>query len=1199
MAEFRPNEAQARAIQESGKNILVSAGAGSGKTTVLVERVLRMIIEEGVDIDSLIIVTFTRAAAAHMKEKIYNRIRSAIEDDNVSEEKKEHLKVQLMRVFSARICTIDSLCMEIVRENFQSVDIDPGFRVADEAEITLLMQDVLSQMIEDHYAEPTDSFLEFVSYYTDKNDAKLEDIILTMYRFSQSHPEPERWLLQAVGPYIHAGRFGEVENEEENKWIYEFGKEISAEIRSLIGKAERGLAVCDKNYGPYAYMGSFEKVLAELETLYSECFNDKVCHIEEILKEWGRLPSVKKGDEVDEDLKKAGQGLYGEIKESLKKLQDRYFYQPLEDMFADMGKCSGIAKTIAKLTLEFTRKFAAEKKARLIADFDDVSHFALGVLIRRNEDGELEYTEAADSIAQATKEIIVDEYQDTNRLQDELIKALSAERFGRPNVFMVGDVKQSIYGFRLACPDLFIKKYNAYQDPEGNGMRIILGENYRSRKEIVDYINYIFEKIMLPDIGGIDYLDGNTMVAGAKFPEYPEPEKLAPEILFIDGSGDSGKDAESYEITKKIEEITENFYVTDEDGSLRKARYSDIAILTRKTNNPRLEKMLTDRHIPVRKSSSKGFFGSFEIRLAMDLLKITDNPLQDIPLAAVLLSPLAGLDANSLARIRTAGTKDVPLYQACLEYIEGRSDKTAEALSDFLSRLKRWNTLSESFEIRKMLDLLIEESGLMNCCEAMTYGEGRAANLEFLKGLAESFSKGSYTGLFNFIRYIEAVQKADKDFGSGQTSGGGDAVTMMTIHKSKGLEFPIVILADCGKQISDLESSSPVYLDDTLGIGIENRNLDTRIRKKTLIMESIALKKKTSLLAEEIRLLYVAMSRAKEKLIITGAKGSLSARIREWENPDFLPDTGSVRSDNSYMYLLGDAMRCRKEDDAAFQWEVKEFEEVEIERAFEVFGEKETRERIEEVINFEAEAKSPERTDELAKAAGIYDFAYPYLSATKANVKVTASQLENHETDREKKEENPKNFLPGIDGGLTGAERGNAYHKLFELLDYKKADSVLTSHEEESTEAVSGFAVSEIERLRLSGYLTEDASAAIDPEKISRFLLSGIGTRIRKAALSGTLKREQQFVMSAEIDGNPDGLLQGIIDALFIEEGEAGKEAVLVDYKTDRQKEEEYFIKAYKDQQDAYAKAIEAATGIPIKEKILYSVELEKEIYLR
>lgn len=419
-------------------------------------------------------------------------------------------------------------------------------------------------------------------------------------------------------------------------------------------------------------------------------------------------------------------------------------------------------------------------------------------------------------------------------------------------------------------------------------------------------------------------------------------------------------------------------------------------------------------------------------------------------------------------------------------------------------------------------------------------------------------------------------------------SGAEDAVTMMTIHKSKGLEFPIVIIADGGKQISDLESSSPIYLDDEIGVGIEYRNTDTRIKKKTLMMETIAAKKKTELFAEEIRLLYVAMSRAKEKLIITGSSGTMTSHRKVWEGdlPQALPDAGSIRKDNSYLLLLADAMKCASEEEKEkFRWTIKDMEEIEIGRAEEIFDEQAQRNEIEKLIT--------EAGEEGASDAGIYAYQYPFASATRTNIKVTASQMENHETDRDSEDEARYQKRFSCEG-LTGAERGNAYHKFFELLDYSAVDAAM----ENADDVLQALIAGQISSLQESGHLTDEAAEAVEAGKIVTFLHSDIGERMRKAALSGKLKREQQFVMSAEIEGNPDGLVQGIIDAFFVEEAERGKQVILVDYKTDRGREEDYFIRTYQGQQEQYAKAIEAALGLPVIEKILYSVELGKEIYL-
>ncbi|MCQ2512956.1 MAG: UvrD-helicase domain-containing protein, partial [Lachnospiraceae bacterium] len=639
MAGFEPNEAQQKAIDTRGKNVLVSAAAGSGKTTVLVERVLKMVMEEKVDIDSLIIMTFTKAAAASMKEKIYSRIRSALKKEELEEDVKEHLKRQLMKIHGARICTIDSLCMDIVKENFQCVDIDPGFSIADEAEIAMMKSDILGEILEDHYGDPTENFLNFASNYTDKDDSKIEELILELLRFAESHPSPDTWLHMLVASYEDAATLQPDLEKEANRWLLFLAQIINSKIESIMDLCLDGIIACGEHCGPENYLGNFEYVQTALEAIQGNCFDNRGTIIKETLAGWPSLKPIRSKD-VEETLKEQAKEAYGAIKEELKKLYDRFFYQDLESMYKDMGNCGTIVRELVGLTCELREKLMEAKKERNIYGFNDIAHFALDVLIGYDEEGKPYYTETADSLAKATVQIIVDEYQDTNRLQDALVAALSAERFGRPDVFMVGDMKQSIYGFRLACPELFIEKYNSY-DAYENCERIILGENYRSRKEVVDFTNLIFSQTMTPSVGGIDYNDGNALIYGAKFEE--PLFDMTPEILMINGSGENAKISESYEIAKKIEELVGS-------GSVR---YSDIAILTRTANNPKLERCLSDRNIPMVKSANKGFFDTMEIRLALNLLRIIDNPMQDIPFAAVLTSPVVGLDANRLAKIKT------------------------------------------------------------------------------------------------------------------------------------------------------------------------------------------------------------------------------------------------------------------------------------------------------------------------------------------------------------------------------------------------------------------------------------------------------------------------------------------------------------------------------------------------------------------
>ncbi len=1163
MAGFEPNEAQQKAIDARDKNVLVSAAAGSGKTTVLVERVLKMVMEEKVDIDSLIIMTFTKAAAASMKEKIYSRIRAALKNEELEETVKDHLKRQLMKIHGARICTIDSLCMDIVKENFQCVDIDPGFSIADEAEIAMMKSDILGEILESHYNNPTESFLKFASNYTDKDDSKIEELILELLRFAESHPSPDTWLHMLVASYEDAATLQPDLEKEENRWLLFFAQMMNSKLESIMDLCLDGIVACGENYGPENYLGNFEYVQAALEKIQGNCFDNRGKLIKETLEEWPGLKPIRSKD-VDEILKEQAKEAYGAIKEELKKLYDRFFYQDLESMYKDMGSCGEIVRELVGLTCELREKLMAEKKERNIFGFNDIAHFALDVLIGYDEKGNPYFTETADSLAKATVQIIVDEYQDTNRLQDALVTALSAERFGRPDVFMVGDMKQSIYGFRLACPELFIEKYNSY-DAYENCERIILDENYRSRKEVVDFTNLIFSQTMTPSVGGIDYNDGNALIFGAKFEE--PLFDMTPEILMINSSGENAKIAESYEIAKKIEELVGS-------GSVR---YSDIAILTRTANNPQLERCLSDRNIPMVKSANKGFFDTLEIRLALNLLRIIDNPLQDIPFAAVLTSPVVGLDANALATIKTKFEGNgFCMYQGCQAIAENNL-----SIRRFMEKLEVYRARSDYFDIPYFMDYVLEDSGLYHIVSAMPQGESRTANLEFLKSLASNFSKGTYTGLFNFIRYIEEIQKADMDFGQAQVVNADlDAVQLMTIHKSKGLEFPVVFLAVAGKQYNDRDNSKPIVLDADLGVGVEIRDVEEKTKRRTLLMETMIEKKKRDLYAEEMRLLYVALTRAKEKLFISGTAGKMQKQIDRWEaekgceNPPEPMSEAMILSDKSYMNLIGDCLT--KKTDVPFRWEIKSIEDIEVERVAELFNVEEKKASLKAIID-----SAEENSEDL------FSYVYPHEEATKTQVKMTASQLERKETEtgedmafdrgREKETEEPKSFQAEKSTLSKAAERGTVYHKVFELLDYDKDD-------------IS----KQIDMLVEKGLLTEDQKKLIKSEHFDRFLKSDLGLRMKNAYENHCLYREQQFVMGMEEKGELR-LIQGIIDAFFEEDGNI----ILVDYKTDRSTEEEHYIHIYAPQQEAYARALEAAKGKKVTEMILYSTEMGKEIHLK
>lgn len=1259
MAEFKWTASQELAINAPTDNILVSAAAGSGKTAVLVERIIRMLSREEnpLDIDRLIVITFTRTAAASMKNKIYKRLRE------VSREHPEnvYLRQQLIKVQHARICTIDSLCADIVRNNIQDIDLDPGFRLAEEAEIRLLKRDVLGEVLEAEYARASEGFLQFAGYYVDKNDKKLEDIILKLHAYSESHPAPEAWLDASADIYADAGNMFADEKYlavgNESNWMSDYKNIVINALENVQTMALQGRKIARRNYGPFKHEQIFQDIISGVtEILRSELPLDSIKNkVEALIEGFPKAPRYGKNDEVDEELKDYAKSLIDGIKKQLNALREDFLYADYESMCKELAACEPVAKAIVSTAKEFSAALKRAKMERQIADFSDIAHYALKVLLRYDENGRILrdakgniiYTETADIMSRAIDEIIVDEYQDTNELQEYLVGALSSERFGHPNVFMVGDVKQSIYGFRMACPELFTNKYDNYRELNEitdyipydavtdkkavHGWLIKLDMNFRSRREVVDITNYVFRQSMIRDVGGIDYQEGHELVFGKQIDQ--EDDRLSdytPEIFFINGKGD-GKQAkyqEGYEIAKRIEQLTA-------EG---KYSLSDIAILTRNSDNPELEQVLRERGIAVIKSSGKGFFECFEVRLVLNLLNIIDNPYQDIAFTAVLYSPICSASADELARIRLAGDDNKSIYECLMAYCEEQGDK----FTWFVQKLDTWRSMARYMSICDFIEYVMKDSGLQNILSAMPQGMDRIANIGLLKSKAQTFARGSYTGLFNFLRYVHEIKKNDIDFGLvNAASGQAKAVTMMTIHKSKGLEFPVVFLANCGKSYNETDiNRSNIIPDRRLGIGIEYRDVEARLNHKTVLMQTIRRIQKTSLYAEELRLLYVAMTRAVDMLIISGAtpgNESLDSSIKKWdEEKHFAQDrlkAYKLMDCSSYMKVLGLTLHKSRENNNLYHLEYLLEYESEEKRAAELIDNRIAADKIYEITQSNIDVSDIERQ---------CNYKYPFDKAAHIQGKISASQLENKDIDNRKlavtapknaenetsskgtlylntytdaqvddrgtENDEPENVIRRIEGrnhgqkgkaALTGPDRGNAYHKFFELLDYNKDIR------------------QQLDEYVAAGKISAEYAGTIEISRIENFINSDLGQRMNQAFNEGRLFRERQFVKGSYVDiaqmetqtGKSFSssqsdiellLVQGIIDAYFFETSQDGTEnIILVDYKTDKSRDEEHYIKIYAPQLNEYADALEKAQGRPVTEKIVYSIEMGRAIHCR
>ena len=919
--------AQQKVIDTRNKNVLVSAAAGSGKTAVLVERIISMITqgENPLDIDHLLVVTFTNAAAAEMR----TRIGKAIDEKLRNEPDNTHLQRQMSLLQSAQITTIHSFCLNVIRNYFYRIDLDPSFKIAEESEITLMKSDVIADVLERWYEEGREDFHEFIeSYSRSKSDEPIEDLILKLYDFSMSNPWPKKWLRDME-------EFFSVDSMEDltsTIWMKELIQYVGVIVKDLKKINQRALEICGEAGGPSAYstaLLSDRNILQGLEEAssyheYAEIFQGI---------SYARL-SNKRDDTVLGWKKDQVKALREVVKKGIKDLTNQYFYQAPDEMLKDLMAVRKVMRVLFELTLDFMEEFAKKKEEKNLIDFNDLEHFSLEILVEE-KDGQLDSpTQAALEISEQFDEILIDEYQDSNLVQETILKSISRERLGKPNRFMVGDVKQSIYKFRLAMPELFMDKYNNYaisdytEDGQGNlYQRIDLDRNFRSRKSVLDYVNLIFKQIMTQPVGGIVYDEAASLKYGELFEETldqkekevdgkEEDGKEEEDILLaqdvelllvteeeslseddfseiigqefsleaeeienedLDEALYTKKELEARAIARKIRELTDSkkgLYILDKSSRKhRPVEYKDIVILLRSMAGwaEVFVNTLMQEGIPAYAETGTGYFRTVEIMTLLNMLKIIDNPIQDIPLFGVLYSPIVGLTTTELAMIRVH-KKNCSIYTAVTSYIkEGQDEEIRGKLIGFFDLLENFRSMVNHVPINELLLEVLEQTGYYYYVCAMPGGDRRKANIDMLVSLATRFEKGSYRGLFHFIRYIEKLHKYEVDFGEASTSGEQDnTVRIMSIHKSKGLEFPVVFVAGMSKQFNTQDLRNSIVLHNEYGVGPDYIDIKLRTKVPTLLKKVIQKKIQIENLGEELRVLYVALTRAREKLILTG-----------------------------------------------------------------------------------------------------------------------------------------------------------------------------------------------------------------------------------------------------------------------------------------------------------------------------------------
>ena len=890
---FTPD--QKKVIELHNRNILVSAAAGSGKTAVLVERIIRMVCDEShpVDIDRLLIVTFTNAAAAEMRERISQGIAMQLQLHPQS----EHIERQGTLLHNALITTIDSFCLYLIRNHFHEIGLDPAFRVADEGEIRLLRQDVLAQQLEDCFAQKDQAFLDCVEYFCPGGRERvLENMIQEIHTFAMSYPWPEQWLEERKKDcYVKDAE--ELEQSNIGSYILQYLEKMLDGCASVLKQAQ---CLCQEPDGPYMYGTLIDRELDALEKIIR---TGREYHS---LSRWEqdiyslsfeRLP-VKKDSSVSSEKREMAKNLRNTVKETIKELQNTFFAKPLEAYVRQLQESAPYVETLVELTLDFGRRLAKKKQEKKILEFSDMEHFALNILIKREGDM-LQPSPVALDYREHFVEILIDEYQDSNLVQEYLLRAVSGEESGHFNRFMVGDVKQSIYKFRLARPELFQEKYESYSREEGNCQRIDLSKNFRSRREVLDTVNHIFSRIMSREKGGIAYDDEAALYVGASYPDNlivcgrseMDTEQDASvsrsacksELLLVEkpqkGDDWSAKQAEGHAIARKIKELRAAFQVTDKvTGRLRPVQYRDMVILLRTNSgwDEELKTALQEEGIPVSITSKTGYFAAREVQEILQFLRVLDNPCQDIPLYGVMKSVFGGFTEEEIAQLRSTGKKGYLWDCVC--------GADSEKCITFREQIEKYRRYTVYMTIRELLQHIVEDHSYLHYVTAMPAGSKRRANVEMLFTKAEAFEKTSYYGLFHFVRYIEQLEKYDVDFGEAElVDENSDLVRIMSIHKSKGLEFPVTFVAGMAKRFNMQDTSREFLMDVDMGVGVDYVNLKQRIRDKTFRKAVLSKKMKEDNLAEELRVLYVALTRAKEKLIMTAAIPNAAERMaRDW-----------------------------------------------------------------------------------------------------------------------------------------------------------------------------------------------------------------------------------------------------------------------------------------------------------------------------
>ena len=1220
MAEVKWTNEQLQAIQEKDSNILVAAAAGSGKTAVLVERIIHKIIDEQMDIDKILVVTFTNAAASEMRERILEAIYKKLEEnpENV------HLQRQIILLNKASICTIHSFCLDVIHNHFYEIDLPSNFKIADTAEIDLLKQEVLDDLFEQKYTENDKDFIELLENYTNyRGDEALQGLVLKIYKFIQSSPFPLKWLQEKL-------ELLKIEDKDISQTIW--GKLIIQAVEDDIQESIMQLETVKSKMALYPEMTKFYQKICEDLIIIKDLQNynswDEL-YIKLLNFNFSKWPVDKK---VTNDLKEDSKEIRDKVKKHIKEKTAKLLSCPQEQAVKDLKIITPILEKLANLVTEFTKNFAEKKKEKNCIDFNDIEHFALKILLDENNNP----TEVAKKYKEKFEEIAIDEYQDSNLVQEAILTSISKGN----NIFMVGDVKQSIYKFRQARPELFLQKYDEYKNKEEktqeDNLKIQLFRNFRSRQNILNITNLVFESIMSKELGDINYNENEYLNYGASYPEPEEIKNYAgiAELDIIDLKEDESitafegeEDEEEQErveddvleakfVANKIQELLNSDYmVFDKKLGYRKIRPKDIVILLRATSNlsPIYEKEISDLELPVFSDTSGTYLDTVEIQTILSVLKIIDNPLQDIPLVVVLRSSICNFTDNDLITIRLTD-RNCNFYEALIKTRLICDGDLKNKIESFLEKLEKWKSISQYMPLDEFIWQIYLDTGYYQYVGLLPNGAMRQANLKTLFEKAKQYEKASFKGLFNFIQFIDKLKKQNGDLASAKLIGENeDVIRIMSIHKSKGLEFPVVFLCNSHKKFNMQDLNDIILLHQDIGFGPTIMDTTKKIKYSSIAKDAIKLKMKQETLSEEQRILYVALTRAKEKLYITGRSKDFTKYVQDknkvlemYESENIKLDAKLMKKANSYLdwimyvYLFNQGRTITLKGE---QYKLSDIITLNVSNKKdllktlakeEVVEQIDLKEKIGQILKNKSDEEN-KKSDQALKE--LLEWKYDYIVDTTLPTKSSVTKIKQEKIKLEEmlkgieseEVEYKKSYTPKFmqeDKKISNAEKGTLVHLCIQRLDERK---------DYELKDIQNMILNLVEK----EIITKNEADAIDVNLIYQYTKSQLFEELRQAK---EVHKEQPFyinipakdVVSEAENSKKNILVQGIIDLYYIDKND---NLVLIDFKTDYISNEpnakEKILEKYKVQLEIYKTALEQALGRKVNKTAICLVKDE------